>query len=113
MEANQESFRSEQSEPCALQCTEASALRAGVNTPALDREKSWEFQPDKKLRVGAHLSGGDFWGSVPENSLIQHKLIVPPKARGTVTYLAPSGNYTLKVTLTRTLTLTLTLAQAV
>ena len=73
-------------------------LLAGVNTPALNREKSWEFQPDKKLRVGAHLSGGDLWGSVPENSLMQHKLLVPPKAHGTVTYLAPAGNYTLTVT---------------
>lgn len=72
-------------------------LPAGVNTPALNRDQNWEFQPDKKLRVGAHLSGGDLWGSVPENSLIQHKLIVPPKARGTVTYVAPAGNYTLKV----------------
>ena len=71
-----------------------------MNTPALDREKLWEFQPDRKVRVGAHLSGGDLWGAVPENSLIQHKLLVPPKARGTVTFLAPAGNYSLRVSLT-------------
>ena len=36
---------------------------------------------------------------VQENNLIRHNrhnMILPPKARGTVTYLAPYGNYTIK-----------------
>ena len=32
---------------------------------------------------------------VHENSLITHSIIVPPKARGTVTYIAPKGMYNL------------------
>ncbi len=31
-----------------------------------------------------------------ENNLIRHDIMLPPKARGTVTYLAPPGNYTIK-----------------
>ena len=32
---------------------------------------------------------------VQENNLIRHNMMLPPKARGTVTYLAPPGNYSL------------------
>ena len=29
-------------------------------------------------------------------TLLSFKVLLPPKARGTVTYLAPAGNYTIK-----------------
>lgn len=31
-----------------------------------------------------------------ENTLIKHKILLPPKARGTITYIAPKGAYSLK-----------------
>lgn len=34
---------------------------------------------------------------VYENSLIKHKLMLPPRNRGTVTYVAPPGNYDISV----------------
>lgn len=34
---------------------------------------------------------------VHENSLIRHKIMLPPKNRGTVTYVAPPGNYDVNV----------------
>merc|ERR1712086_642655 len=43
-----------------------------------------------------HVSGGDIYGLVQENNLIKHKIMLPPKARGTVTYIAPPGNYTVR-----------------
>merc|ERR1712088_355533 len=39
---------------------------------------------------------GDVYGIVQENNLIEHSMMVPPRSRGTVTYLAPPGNYTIK-----------------
>ncbi|OWK50923.1 V-type proton ATPase catalytic subunit A [Lonchura striata] len=45
------------------------------------------------LQVGSHVTGGDIYGSVAENSLLQHRLMVPPRSRGTVTYIAPPGHY--------------------
>merc|ERR1711963_870161 len=54
-----------------------------------------EFQPGK-LRIGSHITGGDVYGVVQENNLIKHSMMVPPRSRGTVTYLAPPGNYTVK-----------------
>lgn len=44
-------------------------------------------------QVGDRITGGDIYGIVAENSLIEHRLMLPPGARGTVSYIAPSGHY--------------------
>ncbi|GAO16469.1 hypothetical protein UVI_02011200 [Ustilaginoidea virens] len=65
----------------------------GISVPALDRKKKWEFTPTKK--VGDHISGGDVWGTVFENSFIStHRILLPPRARGIITKIAPKGEYT-------------------
>lgn len=48
-------------------------------------------------QVGSHITGGDLYGIVHENSLVKHKMMLPPKAKGTVVYVAPPGNYTVDV----------------
>lgn len=64
-----------------------------MEAPALDREKKWEFTP--VMKVGDHISGGDVWGTVYENSFIKvHKILLPPRARGTITKIASKGEYT-------------------
>ncbi|KAL2152759.1 hypothetical protein VTH82DRAFT_5944, partial [Thermothelomyces myriococcoides] len=65
----------------------------GIVAPALDREKKWEFTPT--MKVGDHISGGDVWGTVYENSFISvHKIMLPPRARGVITRIAEKGSYT-------------------
>ncbi|KAG2487779.1 hypothetical protein HYH03_013623 [Edaphochlamys debaryana] len=64
----------------------------GVAVPSLDIVKQWEFQP-KGFKVGDRITGGDIYGIVAENSLIEHRLMLPPGARGTVSYIAPTGHY--------------------
>ena len=49
--------------------------------------------------MGSHITGGDIYGTVPENILIKHHIMLPPKARGTVTYIAPPGYYNVNVSL--------------
>ncbi|KAL4229450.1 V-type proton ATPase catalytic subunit A [Mactra antiquata] len=73
--------------------TESIYIPKGINTPALDRNKKWEFESFGNIRVGSHVTGGDIYGVVYENILVKHKLMVPPKARGTVTYIAEPGTY--------------------
>ena len=46
-------------------------------------------------QVGDRLTSGDIYAIVHENSLIDHKIMVPPGARGNVTYIAPAGGYSL------------------
>lgn len=65
----------------------------GVDCKSLSRSKEWDFQPAGMLRVGSHVTGGDIVGLVNENAVIKHKIMVNPKARGTVTYVADPGHY--------------------
>ena len=68
----------------------------GIEVPSLDRKKQWEFVPEDKVKIGSILGGGDILGSCFENNLFDdHKILLPPKARGRVTWVAPTGNYTL------------------
>ncbi|WFD34324.1 H(+)-transporting two-sector ATPase [Malassezia cuniculi] len=65
----------------------------GINTPPLNRELKWDFKPTN-FRVGDHVSGGDIFGIVEENTLVrEHRIPVSPRARGTITYLAEPGSY--------------------
>ncbi|CAJ0564552.1 unnamed protein product, partial [Mesorhabditis spiculigera] len=74
--------------------TQSIYIPKGVNTNALSRDARWDFDASKKMHVGAHVSGGDIIGTVNENLLIKHKIMLPPTACGTVTFAAPSGQYT-------------------
>lgn len=65
----------------------------GIDLPALDREKKWDFKRGDK-KVGDFITGGDVFGSVWENSLLSnHKILLPPRARGKITWIAEEGQY--------------------
>ncbi|KAG9304967.1 hypothetical protein G9A89_003136 [Geosiphon pyriformis] len=68
----------------------------GIATPALDKKILWEFDP-VNFRVGDHITGGDIFGKVYENSLLNnHSIVLPPKALGTITHLSEAGSYSLE-----------------
>jgi V-type H+-transporting ATPase subunit A len=67
----------------------------GVNTPALDRNLKWFFT-GVNFRVGDHITGGDIYGKVVENSIVDHWIMLPPGAMGTVTWIAGDGEYTIE-----------------
>lgn len=65
----------------------------GIDTPALSRTVKYDFTPGN-LKVGDHVTGGDSFGSVFENSLLDnHPILVPPRAKGTITSIAEAGSY--------------------
>lgn len=47
------------------------------------------------VQTGDRLTGGDIYATVQENSLLEHRMMLPPGARGNVTYIAPAGEYSL------------------
>ncbi|GKB34320.1 V-type proton ATPase catalytic subunit A, partial [Tanacetum coccineum] len=47
---------------------------------------------------GDLITGGDLYATVFENSLVEHRIALPPDAMGKVTYVAPAGHYSLKDT---------------
>lgn len=66
----------------------------GVNVPSLDRSRKWDFTPGT-YKVGDHITGGDIFGSVWENSLLDdHKIMLPPRAKGTIKRISGKGSYT-------------------
>lgn len=98
----------------------------GINVPALDREALWEFTPTPGLKVGDNVSGGDVVGvrprrracatawavagaraharppplsqTVPETELVEHRIMVPPNAKGRLVSLASKGMFNITQT---------------
>jgi len=66
----------------------------GINTPSLDMKVQWEFEP-LNFKTGDHVTGGDIYGKVFENNMVTHMIMLPPKAAGTITFIATKGNYSL------------------
>ncbi len=67
-------------------------LQRGVEVPALDRERRWDYTPAAK--VGDQVVGGDVLGTVPETSVVLHKIMVPNGVAGTVEWAIEAGSYT-------------------
>ncbi len=66
-------------------------LPRGVEVPALDREKKWDFTAT--VKAGDKVVGGDIIGTVQETNSILHKIMIPPKMSGTIESIQ-SGSYT-------------------
>ena len=74
--------------------TESIYIPRGINANSLDTVAKWHFKPVKNLRVGSHITGGDIYGTVQENNLVDHKIMLLPKGAGTITRIAEEGEYT-------------------
>jgi V/A-type H+/Na+-transporting ATPase subunit A len=57
-------------------------LPRGVQLPALDRERTWDFAP--RVAEGASVAPGDVLGVVAETAALEHRILVPPHMGGTV-----------------------------
>jgi len=66
----------------------------GLTAPALSRDKKWHFTP--KVKVGDKVVGGDVIGVVPETSIIEHKIMIPPGIEGEIIEIVGEGDYTIE-----------------
>ncbi|MEM4158233.1 MAG: V-type ATP synthase subunit A, partial [Candidatus Anstonellaceae archaeon] len=66
----------------------------GVNVPALDRTKKWDFKP--AVEVGEKVKKGDILGTVQETDLIEHRILSP--ADGYISSIK-KGKYTIVETI--------------
>ncbi len=71
----------------------------GVSVASLDTEKKWPVT--MKIKEGKYVVGGEIIAEVPETEGIVHKSMIPPDVTGTVTYVAPDGEYTVEDTIVR------------
>ncbi|MFA5844576.1 MAG: V-type ATP synthase subunit A [Coriobacteriia bacterium] len=66
-------------------------LTRGITAPGLDPTSRWEFVPT--LKSGAKVSPGDVIGTVQENPVIEHRIMVPPGVSGVLESIE-GGTYT-------------------
>ena len=66
-------------------------ITRGVDVPALNRERLWEFVPT--AAVGDKVVAGDIIGTVQETTAILHKIMVPVGVSGTVNSIQ-AGSFT-------------------
>ncbi|MGI5859893.1 MAG: ATP synthase subunit A [Tepidanaerobacteraceae bacterium] len=59
-----------------------SYITRGIDIPALNREKKWDFKPTAKK--GQKVTGGDFLGTVQETVIVEHRIMVPPEVSGEI-----------------------------
>ncbi|MFL7792974.1 MAG: V-type ATP synthase subunit A, partial [Anaerolineae bacterium] len=71
----------------------------GLHLTPLYRGDRWRFAP--RLQVGAAVSGGTILGTVPETESVEHRVMVPPEIEGTLTWIAPEGEYAIDETIAR------------
>ncbi|MEY8259810.1 V-type ATP synthase subunit A [Oscillospiraceae bacterium 50-60] len=71
-------------------------ISRGVEVPAVDREKKWEFTATAK--AGDKVIGGDIIGTVPETPVVLHKIMVPPNMKGTIKNIK-SGSFNVTETI--------------
>ena len=70
-------------------------INRGVQVKSLDREIKWDFVPCQK--VGDRVFHGDIIGTVQENTIVQHKIMIPKGISGIIKKIT-EGKYTLEET---------------
>jgi V/A-type H+-transporting ATPase subunit A len=78
----------------AIRSQSGDQIARGLELPALDRERVWQFEPEGTLEIGAHLGGGAILGTVQETETVVQRVLVPPGESGELLEHAPAGDYT-------------------
>ena len=69
-------------------------ITRGVDVPALDRKKKWDFKP--MVKKGDKVTSGDVIGEVRETSLVTHRIMIPPGIEGKIKDIVDEGKYTVE-----------------
>jgi V/A-type H+-transporting ATPase subunit A len=76
-----------------MEMRSGSFIGRGVHLTSLYRKDRWNFTP--QVKAGDAVTGGAILGTVPETQAIEHRVMVPPDAEGTLTWIASAGEYTI------------------
>jgi len=63
-------------------------IERGASAPALP-DRRWDFEP--RLAAGAAVEPGSVLGTVQETPLLEHRVLAPPDAAGTLEWIARAG----------------------
>jgi V/A-type H+-transporting ATPase subunit A len=76
-----------------LELRSGAFIGRGIKTTPLYRKDVWAFTPS--VEAGQDVQEGSVLGSVPETTLIEHRIMVPPDTAGRLTWIASEGEYTI------------------
>lgn len=68
----------------------------GIDIPSLDHEKKWKFNPTAE--VGQTVESGDIIGTVQENVVIEHRIMIPYGIKGVIKEIK-GGEYNIDETI--------------
>ncbi len=68
-------------------------IKKGLEFPSLSRTKKWHFIPTRK--TNDIVSSGDEIGIVQETLMLVHKIMIPPRKSGLLSFIAEEGEYTI------------------
>ncbi|HSJ88983.1 MAG TPA: V-type ATP synthase subunit A [Anaerolineales bacterium] len=69
-----------------------SFINRGARFDPISREKRWKYT--SKVKVGDEVKGGAILGVAMETETFEHRVMVHPDDAGTITWVAPDGEYT-------------------
>jgi V/A-type H+-transporting ATPase subunit A len=69
-----------------------SFISRGVSFDSISREKRWKYEP--RVKVGDEVKGGMILGIAMETETFEHRVMVHPDDKGTITWVAGPGEYT-------------------
>jgi len=65
-----------------IKAMEGDFISRGIEVPAIEREKEWDFKP--KVKEGDEVEAGDILGTVQETEIIEHRILVPVGIKGKI-----------------------------
>ena len=69
-----------------------SFIKRGARFDPISREKRWKYT--SSVKVGDEIKGGMILGVAMETETFEHRVMVHPDDVGTITWIAPDGEYT-------------------
>jgi len=69
-------------------------IKEGIGLLSIDETKKWDVKII--VKPGDILNEGEFYALIDETSLIEHRLMVPPKISGEVIEVKPDGSYSIE-----------------
>ncbi|GAF87725.1 unnamed protein product, partial [marine sediment metagenome] len=63
-----------------IKAMEGDFISRGIEAPAIEREKEWDFRP--KVKEDDEVEAGDILGTVQETEIIEHHILVPVGIKG-------------------------------
>ena len=82
----------------AMRAATGNNITRGIKISALSREKEWDFIP--VVKPGDQVQAGDIIGTVQENEVFQHRIMVPFGIEGTIESIK-EGRFTIDATVAK------------